>query len=137
MSENIEEMVGAYLNIRSAREALLRKFEVEDGELKDDLKKIEQVLLSVCNELNVSSIKTTLGTVMRKLNERFYCTDWDSFKDFIRQNDALELFERRVHQGNFKHFMEEHPDIGMPPGINQMREHTIVIRKSNKLEEVE
>jgi hypothetical protein len=86
-------------------------------------------MLEICNTTKADSIKTQNGTVIRKLTERFYCNDWDNFKDFVLQHKAVELLERRIHQGNFKEFMVEHEQDGLPPGVNVMREYGIVVRK--------
>jgi hypothetical protein len=126
-----EEVVKAYLAIRSERERVLREYEVQDAKLKEDLRKLEAVLLDVCNTINADSIKTSLGTVMRKMNERYTCSDWDNFKQFVLDNEALELFEKRIHQGNFKQFMEDHESDGLPPGVSVMREFGITVRKAS------
>lgn len=131
MSLDTEEVVKAYLAIRNERERILREYEAQDAKLKEDLKKIEAVLLDVCNTINADSIKTSLGTVMRKLNERYFCGDWDNFRKFVLENEALELFEKRIHQGNFKQFMEDHEGEGLPPGVNVMREYGITVRKAS------
>lgn len=130
MSVNTEELVGAYLNIRNERDRVKREYEAQDAALKEDMAKVEAALLSVCNEINADSIKTSHGTVMRKLNERFYCSDWDNFYKFVLLNEAPQLLERRIHQGNFKEFLKG--DEGMPPGINVMREFGVTVRKSSK-----
>ena len=126
-----EEIVSAYLAVRNERDRLQREYESRDAELKEDLKKLETVLLSVCNTVNADSIKTKHGTVIRKLTERYFCADWDNFKQFIRDNDALDLFEKRIHQGNFKQFMSEHEGDGLPPGVNVMREFGVTVRKAS------
>lgn len=126
-----EQVVKAYLAVRTERERILREYEAQDAKLKEDLKKIEAVLLDVCNTINADSIKTSLGTVMRKLNERYFCNDWDNFKQFVLENEALELFEKRIHQGNFKQFMESHDGDGLPPGVSVMREFGITVRKAS------
>ena len=131
MTMDTEKVVEAYLAVRNERERLLREYEAQDAKLKDDLKKIEAVLLDVCNTINADSIKTSLGTVMRKLNERYFCSDWDNFRKFVLENEALELFEKRIHQGNFKQFMESHEGDGLPPGVNVMREYGITVRKAS------
>jgi len=130
-SVNTEEIVSAYLEIRNERDRILREYEAQDARLKEDLKKLEAALLSVCNEINADSIRTKYGTVMRKLNERFFCEDWDNFRKFVLENEALELFEKRIHQGNFKQFMAEHESDGLPPGVNVMREFGVTVRKAS------
>jgi len=122
---NLDELVKIYLTIRSERE----KLELQDRELKNDLDMIAQQMLIKCNEANATSIKTNEGTVVKKLSERFTLSDRSSFDAFVREHDAVELYEARIHQGNFKEFMAEHADEGLPPGVNVMREFTIVVRK--------
>ena len=126
---NLEDLVKAYLTIRVEREKILHEYEEQDKKLKEDMTLIEQSMLSVCNDTNADSIKTQHGTVIRKLNDRFYCNDWDNFRNFVLDNEAVELLERRIHQGNFKEFMSEHQQDGLPPGVNVMREFGIVVRK--------
>lgn len=128
---NTEEVVSAYLNIRTEREKILREYEAKDAKLKEDMSKIEALLLEVCNNINADSIRTSHGTIMRKLNERFFCQDWENFKKFILENEALELFEKRIHQGNFKQFMADHDGDGLPPGVSVMREYGITVRKAS------
>jgi hypothetical protein len=126
---NLDELVKIYLTIRNEREKLKSGWEVKDGELEQEMKVLEQSMLTVCNDTNASSIRTESGTVIRSLKERFTTNDWDNFKKFVLDNEAIDLLERRIHQGNFKEFMAEHKDEGLPPGVNVMREFTIVVRK--------
>lgn len=126
-----ETLVNEYLTIRDNRARILREFESQDAKLKEDLGVIERQLIDVCNTINADSIKTRNGTVMRKLTERFYCEDWDGFKQFVLDNEAVDLFEKRIHQGNFKQFMADHEGQGLPPGVNVMREFGITVRKVN------
>jgi hypothetical protein len=126
---NLEELVKIYLTIRTEREKLKASWEVKDGELEQEMRLLEQSMLTVCNDTNASSIRTESGTVIRSLKERFTTNDWDNFKKFVLDHEAIDLLERRIHQGNFKEFMAEHKDEGLPPGVNVMREFTIVVRK--------
>ena len=128
---NTDELVSAYINIRGQREKLLREYEDADKALKADMAQIEVVLLELCNSVNADSIRTTHGTVMRKLNERFFCQDWDNFYKFVLENEAPHLLERRIHQSNFKEFLSNHGDDGLPPGVNVMREYGVTVRKSS------
>jgi hypothetical protein len=131
MPVNTEQVVDAYLAIRSEREKILREYEAKDAALKLDMAKIEAALLEVCNEINADSIKTTNGTVMRKLNERFYCSDWDNFRKYVLENEAIELLERRIAQGNFKQHMADREGDGLPPGVTVMRQYGITVRKAS------
>lgn len=129
---NTEELVTAYINLRNERDRILREYEAADQALKNDMAQIESALLDICNSVNADSIKTTRGTVMRKLNERFFCNDWDNFYKFLMENEAPHLLERRIHQGNFKEFLNDHGSDGLPPGVNVMREYGVTVRKASQ-----
>jgi hypothetical protein len=129
---NTEELVEAYLNLRTQRERLEQKYEAEDALLKEDMMKLETAMLEVCNSINADSIKTSHGTVMRKINERFFCQDWDGFYKYVLDNEAVQLLERRIHQGNFKQHLKDIEGDGLPPGVNMMREFGVTVRRANK-----
>lgn len=131
MNIDTEELVGAYIAIRTQREILLREYEEKDKALKADMMQLEAAMLDVCNQINADSIRTSHGTVMRKLNERFFCQDWDNFYKFLMEQEAPHLLERRIHQSNFKEFMKDHENSGLPPGVNVMREYGVTVRKSS------
>ena len=90
-----ETMVKAYLNLRSARERLARQYEHEDSKLLKDMSSIEKVMMEACDNVNATSIKTTKGTIIKSVRERFGCSDWDMFNKFVYDHNALELFEKR------------------------------------------
>jgi hypothetical protein len=113
------DYVGAYIAIRNQRDTLKRKFEAEDVGLKEELKKLEAVMLQECNNMN--AIKT--------LRENFVCSDWDGLKSFIMENNLVELLQQRLHNGNLKEYLISHGEDGLPPGINSMREYSIVVKK--------
>lgn len=131
-SINTDELTETYLAIRTEREKILREYEEKDDELKKQLRLLEQELLAVCNSINADSLRTKHGTIMRKLNERFFCSDYDSFKQFVMENEAIDLLERRIHQGNFRQFMAEHEGEGLPPGVSTIREYGVSVRKATK-----
>jgi len=129
---NMEELVETYLTIRAEREKLKATYEAEDEELKTDMEGLERSMLQACSDINADSIRTQHGTVMRSVKERFFCSDWDNFKKFVLEHGAVDLFERRIHQKNFKEFMTEHKGEGLPPGVNAMREMAITVRKATE-----
>lgn len=128
---NVEELVAAYLALRKAREGIKAEYESKDEELKTDMGKIEAALLEICNSTNTSGLRTSQGIVMRQVKERFFCTDWDHFKEFVETEGSIDLLERRIHQRNFKEFMAGREKEGLPPGVNALREFDIVVRKAS------
>jgi hypothetical protein len=126
---NTDQLVETFITLRNERDRMRNEWEAKDAVIKEEMTTLEQALLAICNETNATSIKTDKGTVIRKLNERFFCSDWDNFRDYVLEHQALELLERRIHQGNFKEFITERQDEGLPPGVNVMREFGVTIRK--------
>ena len=126
---NTDQLVEAFITLRNERDRLRNDYEAKDAIIKEEMTTLEQALLAICNETNATSIKTDKGTVIRKLNERFFCTDWDNFREYVLEHQALELLERRIHQGNFKEFIAEREKEGLPPGVNVMREFGVTVRK--------
>jgi hypothetical protein len=132
MSVKLEELVKAYIAIRNKRDTNAREFDAKDKDLKGELAQLEQVMLNSCNEIDADSIRTGSGTIIKTMKENFVCGDWDNFKEYVMNNDAIELLQQRIHQTNFKEFLSNRTDEGLPPGISTMREFQIVVRKPSK-----
>jgi|TARA_R110000803_G_scaffold38925_4_gene84014 hypothetical protein len=134
MSEDVklDSVVKAYLAIRDEKDRLAREHDAKDRELSQDLAQLEQILLSSCNDINADSIRTGVGTIIKSTRESFVCGDWDNFKTFVLENEAVELLQQRIHQTNFKEFLSNREDEGLPPGISSMREFKITVRKPSK-----
>ena len=127
-----EKLVNTYVTIRDERNKLAREYDAKDKDLANDMVSIEQALLNSCNEIGADSMRTEFGTVIKSTKENFICGDWDNFKKYIKDNDAIELLQQRIHQGNFKEFLSSREDEGLPPGISTMREFKITVRKPSK-----
>ena len=126
---DMEELVKTYLTIRNEREKIEAEYKEQDQALKSEMAVLEQAMLSGCNEMKVESLRTNSGTIIKRLAERFTCSDRDNFNKFVLEHGAVELFESRLHQGNFKEFMSERHHEGLPPGVNVMREFTVTVKK--------
>ena len=131
MSEDmkLDDLVTTYLTIRTERNTLKNQWEIRDAELKADLEQLEQAMLVACNAINADSIRTGSGTIIKSLKETYTCGDWDNFKQFVVDNNALDLLQQRISQTNFKEFMSTRQDEGLPPGISTLREVAITVRK--------
>jgi len=122
-------LASAYIKIRDAIDMLTAEYEERKKDLDAQKDVIADKLLEICNENNATSIKTTHGTIMRKVSSRYWTNDWDSMYTFIKNNDAYGILERRIHQGNLKQFLEENPDK-LPMGLQADSKYTISVRRS-------
>ena len=125
----LDDLVTTYLTIRTERNTLKNQWEIRDSELKTDLDELERAMLVACNEINADSIRTGSGTIIKSLKEDYVCSDWDNFKQFVVDNNALDLLQQRISQNNFKEYMGSRSNEGLPPGISTMREFKITVRK--------
>jgi hypothetical protein len=125
----LDDLVTTYLTIRTERNTLKNQWEIKDSELKADLDELERAMLVACNEINADSIRTGSGTIIKSLKETYTCGDWDNFKQFVVDNNALDLVQQRISQTNFKEFMSTRQEDGLPPGISTLREFAITVRK--------
>jgi len=128
MSFDADKLVTAYIAMRDKRSELKKQFEEEDGVLRENMDKIEHAILEHCKENNIESLKTTSGTAYKRVSERYWATDWDAFNQYVKEHDILEVYEKRIAQGNMKQFLEDNP--GATPPINVDRKFTISVRRS-------
>lgn len=124
-----ERLAEIYVKIRDARTALKEKFEAEDSTLKEQLDMLAEKMLDLCKDIDADSIRTSAGTIIRKTDTRYWTTDWDAMYQFIEDNAAFPLLEKRIHQTNMKQFLEENPDK-LPVGLQADSKYTIVVRRS-------
>ncbi len=119
-----DKLVAMYVKIRDKRAELQQEWEKEDKRLEDQLELVTNKLLDICRETGVESMRTNAGTVTRSVKTRYWTTDWQSMYDFIKEYDALNLLEQRIHQGNFKQLLADNENI-MPKGVNVDSKYTI------------
>jgi hypothetical protein len=128
-SVSSDKLAEIYIKIRDKRAELKEKFEEQDNELKTQQDLLAEQMLSLCHEQGADSIKTPAGTIIRKVDTRYWTTDWDSMYQFIEEHDAFPLLEKRLHQTNMRQFLEENPDL-LPAGLQADSKYTVVVRRS-------
>ena len=123
------QLVKVYIKIRDAKERKVKQHEEELALLEQQLDVVEQELLAICKATGQDGGKTENGSFTRTVKTRYWTSDWDSMYQFIKDHDAPELLERRVHQGNFKEFLQDNPDK-MPQGMNVDSRYSITVRRA-------
>ena len=128
---DLDKLTTIYIKIRDARADNKRTFESEDNELKEQMEVLEAQMLDVCKEMKADSIRTPHGTIIRSVKSRYWTNDWDSMYDFIQENGAFGLLEKRLHQTNMKDFLSENPEV-LPLGLNVENSYSVVVRRSKE-----
>ena len=126
----LEKLMQADINMRES----IATLESQISEIKTKRAQIQEALNEACRTLNVSSIKTSAGTLTRKLKTRYWTNDWPEMYKFVKEHNAFELFEKRIQQTNIKQFIADNPDVS-PPGLQSTSEYAVSILKNRKKEE--
>jgi hypothetical protein len=129
MDVSADKLAEVYIKIRDKRAELKERYESEDAELKEQLDLLADKMLDICDTQNADSIKTKTGTIIRKVDTRYWTNDWESFYEFVQEHDAFPLLEKRIHQTNMKQFLEENPEA-LPMGLQSDSKYSIVVRRS-------
>jgi hypothetical protein len=127
----MDELSQQYLRLRQKRELLKERFTAEDGELEKAMAEIEEQLLNTLNEVNSNSVSTQSAVIMRSVRKRYNPTNWDAVYKLIERHKAYGLLEKRIHNGNMKDFLEEHPDE-YPAGLNVDSRYAVTVRRKNQ-----
>ena len=127
----MDKLAKIYQKIRARVQALTTEYETQLDELKAQQQEVANEMKNRMQKLGMASVRTTEGTIVLGQKTRFFTSDWDSFKQFVLEHEVLDLFEKRIAQGNMKQFLEENPGV-VPPGLNSDSEVTITVRKPTK-----
>ena len=127
----MDKLAKVYRRMQSRVQELTAQYESEIEDIKRQQDVVKIALKDQMLKLGVSSVRTDQGTVVLSTKTRYNTQDWDSFKEFIKEHDALDLLEKRIAQTNMATFLSENPSL-VPTGLNSMTEYAISVRKPTK-----
>ena len=127
----MDKLARIYRKMQGRIQELTTAYETEVEQIKTQQDAVKTALKDQMLALGMRSVNTTEGTVVLGTKTRYNTQDWDSFKEFIKDHDALDLLEKRIAQTNMATFLEENPGV-VPPGLNTMTEYTVSVRKPTK-----
>jgi len=127
----MDKLAKVYRKMATKIQQLTREYETEVEVIKAQQDVVKIALKDQMLKLGVKSVRTDQGTVVLSTVTNYNTQDWDSFKEFMKQYDALDLVQQRISQLNMKRFLEENPGV-VPPGLNSMTEYGISVRKPTK-----
>ena len=124
-----EKLVKAYIKMRDARSVLSAEYETKDKEIKEQMRVVENFLLEACKRVGGNVSIPGVGVVIRGVDTRYWTSDWEAMHNFIKENNALELLERRIAQRAMGEYLKANPDQ-MPKGMNVESKYTVTVRRS-------
>lgn len=124
----LDKLVKIYRKLRSRLTALTQEYDTQAEILKAQQEEIKHAIKDQMKAMGVTSVRTTEGTAVMSVKTRYTTQDWDSFKKFMIEHEAVDLLEKRIAQTNMAQFLEENPGV-VPPGLNSSSEYDISVRK--------
>lgn len=125
-----DKLVLAYMSLRNA----IQEHEDKVKDLKDQQTIVGNKLLELCSEQGMDSLRTEHGTASRRVQSSYWTNDWERMYEFIAENEAYHLLEKRIHNSHMKEFLQDNPDK-IPVGLQAETKYIISVRKpSNRSE---
>lgn len=97
--------------------------------MREMLEQLNAMLLQHLNGLNGDSVKTAAGTVYRTEKKSASLADPVAFMDFVVQNGAFELLDRKANVTAVEDFINT--NNVPPPGVNFSSAYTVGVRRAN------
>jgi hypothetical protein len=124
---DLEKLMTADINMREQ----IAKLEADISTIKQQRDQVQAALHEACKALNVSSLKTSVGTLSRSVTTRYITDNWPALYQFMKEHDVPEFLHKRLSNKNIEDFLEANPGL-CPEGLSPMREYTISIRKNKE-----
>ena len=124
---SIDTLCKIYMKMR----AKVSELDAQIATIKEQQEQVSIAMRDKMKDLGVNSLRTDHGTVTMLKKTRYYTQDWDSFKNFVLENQAVDLLERRIAQTNMTQFLEENPGL-VPRGLNADTKFDVSVRKPTK-----
>lgn len=130
MSNNeptVGEVIKTYMALREKKAELEAEVKERVAEVKEKMTKLESYLKVKMDETGLTSFKSDHGTAFLTTTDYANVADWDEVVQFIKDNDAYDLFEKRVSKMAVRGYIDQNKTV--PPGINYGTKLGVNIRK--------
>lgn len=124
----LDKLAKVYRRIRSEIDTLTQEYDNKVEALKAQQEELKNAMKDQMKAMGVMSVRTSAGTVVLAVKTVYDTNDWDSFKQFVVEHDAVDLLQKRIAQVNMRQFLEENPGL-VPPGLNSRSEYDVSVRK--------
>ena len=133
MKIQISKVIDTYLKLRGEKETVEAEAKEKVSKIKEQMSKIEAYIKEQADEQGVDSFKTGSGTAFLTTTDFAQVADWDATLEFIKDNEAYDLLEKRVSKRAVRGYIEEQKEV--PAGINYGTRIDVNVRRPvNKAE---
>jgi len=124
---NVGDVIRTYMKLRDQKAAIEARVKDEVSTLKAKMEKLEAYLKTQMDAQGLTSFKSDYGTAFLTTTDYANVADWDAVLDFIRENEAYDMLEKRVSKIAVRGYIEQSKAV--PPGINYGTKLEVNIRK--------
>jgi hypothetical protein len=117
-----------FIGLRDRRAARKADYQLDDVNDREKQDKIEIEFLKRFNERGIDNVSSRgVGTAYRSVRASAKVSDWDSLLNFIKEEGAWEMLERRVSKVAVEQYKAETKDL--PPGVDWGETQVINFRR--------
>jgi hypothetical protein len=116
MDINVGQVVATYLKLRGQKITIELEAKEKVKGIKEKMDKLEAWIKTQADEQGVKSFKTDHGTAFLTTTDYANVADWDSVLEFIRENEAYDMLEKRISKTAVRGYIDQNKSV--PPGVN-------------------
>jgi hypothetical protein len=124
---NVGDVIRTYMKLRDQKAAIEGEVKEQVSAIKAKMEKLEAYLKAQMDAQGLTSFKSDHGTAFLTTTDYANVADWDAVLDFIRDNDAFDMLEKRVSKIAVRGYIDSTKSV--PPGINYGTKLEVNIRK--------
>jgi hypothetical protein len=123
----VDDVIAAYMKLRDKKESMEAAVKEQTKTLKEQMEKLEAWIKEQADVQGVTSFKTKHGTAFLTTTDYANVADWDAVLNFVRENEAFDMLEKRVSKIAVRGYIESNKAV--PAGVNYGTKLEINIRK--------
>lgn len=127
MTMKVDDVIAAYMRLRDKKESMEAAVKEQTKELKEKMEKLEAWIKEQADIQGVTSFKTKHGTAFLTTTDYANVADWDAVLNYIRENDAYDMLEKRVSKVAVRGYIDANKSV--PAGVNYGTKLEVNIRK--------
>ena len=126
----VDDIIGKYIELRASKQAKKAAYEAEAKRIDEKLKKLEAWMHVKMMNDGVKALPTENGTAYTVTVEQATVSDMNALLDYVKENEAWHLLEKRVSKTGIREMLDADQDI--PPGVNWYVTTAINVRKPSE-----
>ncbi|HLF66053.1 MAG TPA: hypothetical protein VI522_00395 [Gammaproteobacteria bacterium] len=126
----LDKLVKLFVKTRDAKSAAKKLFDAQESQFNQIMDRCENLMLAKADATGVTGFNTPFGTTYIAETKKISIADDSAFFAFVKSEEDLDFFERRVSVSHVDKYMEINGGV-LPPGLNLFKERVMRVRKAS------